>query len=134
MAGQRNRAARWLCGCALAAVALASAAQLRPSAFSDARAPQKKDLFDQIYERGQPIETTLKTLTATFAETSTSSLLTRPLQARGTVAVERPSRIVLQYREPDTRTVLIDGDVLFVRLGDTDNHAVFRGMITFTFY
>lgn len=33
-----------------------------------------------------------------------------------------------------TRRWSIDGDVLFVRLGDTDNHAVFRGMITFTFY
>ena len=72
------------------------------------------DLFDRIYERGQPLESTLRTLTASFVETSTSTLLVQPLVARGTLAVERPSRVVLQYREPDARTVLIDGNVLLV--------------------
>ena len=82
---------------------------------SGAAAVQKtRDLFDEIYERGQPIESTLKTLTATFVETSTSTLLARPLVARGTLAVERPSRIVLDYQQPDARRVLIDGNLLLV--------------------
>jgi len=70
------------------------------------------DLFDEIYERGKSIDESLKTLAARFVETSTSPLLERPLVARGTLAVVRPSRIILRYQEPDVRTVLIDGDRL----------------------
>lgn len=68
------------------------------------------DLFDEIYARGRGIQTSLKTVTATFTETTTSSLLSRPLVARGTLAVERPSRIVLRYSTPEARTLLIDQD------------------------
>jgi outer membrane lipoprotein-sorting protein len=77
---------------------------------------QKKsaDLFDEIYERGRPIESSLRTLTASFVETSTSSLLADPIVSRGTLAVERPSRTVLNYTEPSVRRVLIDGSLLLV--------------------
>ena len=54
----------------------------------------------------------MKTLTASFVETTTSTLLTKPLTASGTLAVQRPSRIVLRYTEPDERVVLIDGDTM----------------------
>lgn len=70
------------------------------------------DLFDEIYARGRPLEASLKTLTASFVEESTSSLLTRPLVARGTLAVIRPDRIVLHYDQPERRTVLIDGTAM----------------------
>ena len=73
----------------------------------------QKDLFDEIYARGKPIETGLKALTADFKETSTSSLLTEPLVASGTLTVVRPSRIVLNYTS-DNRTIRIDGDVMHV--------------------
>jgi outer membrane lipoprotein-sorting protein len=66
--------------------------------------------FDDLYQRGQRANAGIKTLTARFTETSTSSLLTRPLVAHGTLAVERPSRVVMRYTEPETRTVLIDGN------------------------
>ena len=68
------------------------------------------DLFDQIYTRGRDIQASLKTVTATFTETTTSSLLSRPLVANGTLAVERPSRIVLRYSTPERRILLIDQD------------------------
>jgi len=68
------------------------------------------DLFDDLYRRGQKQNGTLRTFTASFTETTTSTLLTRPLTARGTVAVERPSRVALRYIEPDERVVIIDGD------------------------
>jgi outer membrane lipoprotein-sorting protein len=68
------------------------------------------DLFDEIYRRGQAQNGGLRTFTATFTETTTSSLLTRPLIARGTVAVERPGRVALRYVAPDDRVVIIDGD------------------------
>lgn len=68
------------------------------------------DLFDEIYAKGRPLESSLRTLSARFTETTTSSLLTRPLVARGTLAVMRPTKVVLLYDDPEKRTVLIDGD------------------------
>jgi outer membrane lipoprotein-sorting protein len=70
--------------------------------------------FDAIYKRGQRLNADLRTLTAHFTETTTSNLLTRPLVASGTIAVERPSRVVLHYLEPDRRDVLIEGDLLTI--------------------
>jgi outer membrane lipoprotein-sorting protein len=71
------------------------------------------DLFDEIYARGKPIESGLKTLTADFTETSTSSLLAEPLRTSGTLTVVRPSQVVLHYTA-DNRTIRIDGDVMRV--------------------
>jgi outer membrane lipoprotein-sorting protein len=87
-------------------------------AFASIAAAQKKaaarqpDVFDELYTRGKKANDAMKTLTAHFTETTTSSLLTKPLVARGRVAVERPSRVVLRYSEPDVRTVLIDGNTM----------------------
>lgn len=78
------------------------------------RASSKDTAFDDMYRRGQRANAGVKTLTARFTETTTSSLLTRPLVERGTLAVERPARVVLHYTVPDTRTVLIDGDRLIL--------------------
>lgn len=72
----------------------------------------KADLFDEIYRRGRAIDATLKTLTARFTDTTTSSLLTRPLVARGTLAVSRPDKVILRYTDPEPRVVVIDGDRL----------------------
>jgi outer membrane lipoprotein-sorting protein len=71
-----------------------------------------RDLFDDLYERGQKQNAGLKTLTASFTETSTSALLAKPLVERGLVFVERPSRVALRYSEPDARVVVIDGDTM----------------------
>ena len=70
--------------------------------------------FDAIYRRGFQLNAELKTLTAAFTETTTSEMLTRPLTATGTIAVERPSRVVLHYQAPEQRDVLIEGDRLTV--------------------
>ena len=71
-----------------------------------------RDLFDDLYRRGQQQNAGVRTFTAAFTETTSSALLTRPLTARGTVAVERPSRIALRYTEPDERVLIIDGNRL----------------------
>ena len=76
--------------------------------------PADDDSFDALYRRGSQINATFKTLTARFTETTTSSILTRPLVASGVVAVERPSKVVLHYHQPEMRDVLIDGDRLTV--------------------
>jgi len=79
------------------------------AALSSSRA-REPDLFDELYARSQKQTAGLTTLTASFTETSTSPLLTKPLVARGTVVVERPARVALRYTDPDERTVIIDGD------------------------
>lgn len=72
--------------------------------------PPAAESFDRLYEQGQRANASIRTLTARFTETTTSSLLVRPLVARGTLAVERPSRVVLRYTEPESRVVLIDNN------------------------
>jgi outer membrane lipoprotein-sorting protein len=71
-------------------------------------AQSSAQVFDELYQRGQKANGGLKTLTARFTETTTSPLLTRPLVARGTLALQRPSTVVLHYDAPEARTVLID--------------------------
>jgi len=78
--------------------------------FVMASAAQPRESFDELYARGQRANAGMKTLTARFTETTTSTLLTRPLVAHGRLAVERPSRVVLRYTEPELRIVLIDGN------------------------
>src|SRR5687768_2085089 len=82
------------------------------SAIGLVAAGQAPDLFDEIYARGKPLDASLETLTARFSETSQSPLLARPLVARGTIAVVRPSRIAMHYSAPESRSVLIDGGKL----------------------
>jgi outer membrane lipoprotein-sorting protein len=80
------------------------------AALSAASAATRPDLFDDLYRRGQKLNENLHTLTASFVETTSSPLLTRPLVARGTIAVERPARIALRYADPEPRLVLVEGD------------------------
>lgn len=90
-------------GLLLALVAAAAAALIAAPAAA-------ADLFDDLYRRGQALNGSLQTFTASFTEITTSSLLERPLTASGTVAVERPSRVALHYISPDERRIVIDGD------------------------
>jgi outer membrane lipoprotein-sorting protein len=76
---------------------------------------RRRDLFDEIYERGRPIEQSLKTVRARFTEETTSSLLVKPLLAEGTLVVVRPSDVLLTYTKPERKTLRLDeGRLLFV--------------------
>jgi outer membrane lipoprotein-sorting protein len=103
--GSAIRALAALAGCIVCAAGVTgmAAQSNRPSAAGTGA-------FDELYAKGKQANDSMKTLTARFTETTTSTLLTKPLIARGRVAVERPSRVVLRYTEPDARTVLIDGN------------------------
>ncbi|MEO7132644.1 MAG: outer membrane lipoprotein carrier protein LolA, partial [Vicinamibacterales bacterium] len=90
---------------AIVACLLASLAMSRGSA---------PDLFDEIYARGKPLESSLATLTAHFTETSHSPLLVKPLVASGTVSVIRPARVAMHYTVPERRSVIIDGGRLYI--------------------
>ena len=105
---QSPRRLTWL---RLAIAAAAVAACVAPALFP-VRTVLARDLFDDLYERGQKQNAGLKTLTAAFTETSTSALLSTPLVERGTVYVERPSRVALRYTGPEARVVVIDGDTM----------------------
>jgi outer membrane lipoprotein-sorting protein len=74
-----------------------------------AAAAPTRDLFDEIYARSRGVEASLKTVTARFTETTTTSMLSRPVVSHGTLAVVRPDRIVLRYADPEPHVVLIDG-------------------------
>jgi outer membrane lipoprotein-sorting protein len=96
----------------VSAAAFASAAPppVRPAIRASEQTAPHQESFDELYQRGQRANASLKTLTAQFTETTTSSLLTRPLVSHGRLAVERPARVVLRYTEPELRVVLIDGN------------------------
>jgi outer membrane lipoprotein-sorting protein len=75
-----------------------------------AQSAPRHDSFDELYLRGQRANAAIKTLTAHFTESTTSSLLTKPLVSHGRLAIERPTRVVLRYTDPDLRVIVIDGN------------------------
>lgn len=102
---------------AFAVAVLLSLCGLASSAQSSAPASSSSGgaaSFDELYQRGYRTGNGIKTLTARFTETTTSSLLVRPLVAHGTMAVQRPSQVALRFTDPDPRVVLIDGDKMTV--------------------
>lgn len=72
------------------------------------------DLFDALYERTRPQQASLQTIRAKFIETTVSTLLTKPLVARGDVIAAKPGRIRLDYSSPERKTVVIDAGRLVV--------------------
>jgi outer membrane lipoprotein-sorting protein len=101
--GRRRRSTTALVT-ALAALAIAASATVRASA--------PADLFDDIYRRGQPLEQSIRTIRAHFTETTTSSLLVRPVVAEGTLLAVRPSDILLDYTKPEKKLLRIDATTL----------------------
>jgi outer membrane lipoprotein-sorting protein len=109
----RAFAAIVICSAMLGVTARSGVAQSRQPP-AGAVAAASAESFDQLYERGQHANAAIRTLTARFTETTTSSLLVRPLVASGTLAVERPARVVLHYSQPESRVVLIDNNKMTV--------------------
>jgi outer membrane lipoprotein-sorting protein len=70
------------------------------------------DLFDEITRKAGPIEKTLQAVSASFTETTTSTLLRTPQVAKGTVVARRPGRVRLTYVGDGARTVTIDGSTM----------------------
>jgi outer membrane lipoprotein carrier protein len=92
----------------------AVAAILATSFLTFVSANASPDRFDDLYARGQQVNGAMKTLTARFTETTTSTLLTKPITSRGRLWVERPSRVILRYTDPDVRVVLMDANRMTV--------------------
>ena len=56
------------------------------------------------------MEARLQAVSASFVETTSSTLLAKPIVLRGRVVAQRPSNVVLTYDAPDARVVrIVDG-------------------------
>ena len=83
-----------------------------------AQRPASEDLFTQIYNRSVVRQRTLQSISARFTETTTSSLLVRPLVAHGTVVAAAPARVRMTYTDPEPKTITMDGTSLVVAWAD----------------
>jgi outer membrane lipoprotein-sorting protein len=82
------------------------------------------DLFDQLHARIAAAEATRQTIRARFTETTTSSLLARPMVAHGTLVGEKsapgkligakPTRMLITYTSPERKTILFDTNRLVI--------------------
>lgn len=79
---------------------------------SQAAAPG--DLFDQLFARTLAKRQSIQSIRARFTETTTSSLLQKPIVSHGTVIAAPPSRVLMTYTDPERRTIAIDGKSLVV--------------------
>jgi outer membrane lipoprotein-sorting protein len=75
------------------------------------RAP---DLFDEVYARTHAAEAKRQTVRARFTQTTTSSLLVKPIVAKGTLIGAKPARLSMTYTSPERKTILLDGNRLVV--------------------
>ena len=71
-------------------------------------ASQSSLSLDELFRRARPVQASLKTLTASFTETSVSTLLRQPVVATGTLVAAIPLRVVMQYEQPAPKTVALD--------------------------
>jgi outer membrane lipoprotein-sorting protein len=86
-----------------------------------ARAPGEQDLFDTLHARISAAEAKRTSIRARFVESTTSSLLVKPMVSQGTLIGEKPARMVITYLSPERKTILMDGQRLFItRAGQKD--------------
>ena len=90
-------------------------------AFPAIGAPAEQDLFDTLHARITAAEAKRTSIRARFVESTTSTLLVKPMVSQGTLVGEKPARMVITYLAPEHRTILMDGQRLFVtRAGRKD--------------
>lgn len=95
----------------LAALALLSSCLVASSAAQTRNAP---DRFAQLFERASARRDSLRSIRARFTETTVSTLLEKPIVARGTILATPPARVLMTYTEPERKTVSLDGKALIV--------------------
>ncbi len=77
-------------------------------------ARQGTDPLDDLFARGRAAQAAVKTLSASFTETTHSALLRDPLVATGTLLASVPVRVVMTYTAPTPKTVALDATRLIV--------------------
>jgi outer membrane lipoprotein-sorting protein len=83
-------------------------------ALTIANAKQVVDPLDALLARGRASRLAIKTLSATFVETTISSLLRDPMVSTGTLVAEAPMRVVMSYKTPTAKTVALDDRRLII--------------------
>jgi outer membrane lipoprotein-sorting protein len=76
------------------------------------------DLFTEIYNRGVEKQRSMRSIRARFTETTSSTLLVRPLVAHGTIVAALPARVLMTYTDPERKIVAIDRKTLTVTWPD----------------
>jgi outer membrane lipoprotein-sorting protein len=90
-------------------------------ALTQAWALAEQDLFDTLHARISAAEAKRTSIRARFVESTTSSLLVKPMVSQGTLVGEKPARMVITYLSPERKSILMDGQRLFVtRAGRKD--------------
>jgi outer membrane lipoprotein-sorting protein len=72
------------------------------------------DLFSQMFQRGLVKQKSMKSIRATFTETTVSTLLVKPVVARGTIIAAPPARVRMAYTEPEPKIIVMDAGRLTV--------------------
>ena len=78
---------------------------------------QNSDPLDDLFARGRAAQAATKSISASFTETSVSSLLRDPLVSTGTLVATLPIRVVMSYSSPTVKTVALDDTRLVVARG-----------------
>ena len=92
--------------------------QLAAAVLLAAQTSPPKELFDQIFARTLAKRSSIQSIRARFIETTTSSLLEKPLVSHGTIVAAPPARVLMTYTDPERRTIVIDGKSLVVAWPD----------------
>ena len=90
---------------------LIACALLAGSAVDTGQAP---DAIDDLFARGRAAQASVTTLSASFTETTVSTLLREPIVASGTLVAAMPVRVVMEYTSPVVKTVALDSTRLVV--------------------
>jgi outer membrane lipoprotein-sorting protein len=101
-----RRSTTLLASLCLHALAAASVIASQPAA--------SKDPFDRIYQRAIARRESIHSIRARFTETTVSSLLEKPIVARGTMIAAPPGRVLMTYADPEARTIALDGKSLMM--------------------
>jgi outer membrane lipoprotein-sorting protein len=71
-------------------------------------AQKPADPLDALFARGKAMQKEMTSISATFTETTVSTLLKDPIVARGTVIAAMPLRVLMSYKTPDVKYILLD--------------------------
>jgi outer membrane lipoprotein-sorting protein len=72
------------------------------------------DLFAELFQRGLVKQKSMTSIRAAFTETTVSTLLVKPIVARGTIIAAPPARVRMTYTEPEPKLVVMDAGKLTV--------------------
>ncbi len=97
----------------------AVATTLLATALLSVTTPAQTDPVADLFARGRQLQASMRSVRASFVDTTVSSLVVDPIVGRGTViAAVNPLRVVMHYSAPVARTVWLDDQTLVVARPD----------------